>query len=237
MKPQLFLIGGLALLFLQVAPTAYPGLIKVDNMQQGSTASLEVKDKDGGIIFKGDMVDINQDGKVEFGVQNQGQIKDILVWKKNSDLQQVHYDGKLSSLPLPSLEPFALPTFGAVNPSVALFTTVDVEAFLNAPNPFIAGQTIAITNGITPLSSALSFKDFSGVPFPTPGPFDLSIIPGLPNFTGTARVSTSFDTFEPIPEPSTWLLLGSGVAGVIWWRTAQHGVRPRSPLKPAEVDL
>ena len=217
MDRKLAIIAGLTVLLLQLSVTAYAGLVKVDNMLPGSTASLEVKDKDGGILFKGDMVDVNRDGKVEFGLEKQAQIKDIVIWKINSDQQHVHYDGKVSSLPLPSLEPFALPTFGALSPSIPLFATVDIEAFLAGGNPFSVGQTITITNGLTPLSSAFSFKDFSSVPFPSPGPFDLSVIPTLPPFTGTARVS-SFDSFDPIPEPSTWLLFGSGTAVVLWRR-------------------
>lgn len=198
------------MLTLLIAIPAFGGTVKVTGMLAGSTATLELKDADGATLLKQDMADANGDGMVEFGFIGQDKVKDVLVWKTNTDSVRIHYDAKITLGSLPGLEPFFLPTFAALDPSIDLFTIIDVNALLASVNPFTPGEIIPITNGSTPLSSAVTFKDATGFDFPsTPDPFDLALIATFPDFTGDARVDSP-DQF--VPEPSTMTIFS--IAGL-----------------------
>ena len=108
---------------------------------------------------------------------------------------------------LPSLEPFEIPNFRLPNPGT-LTSTIDLNAFLAAGNPFTVGQTFSVINGTTPLTDAIVFTDEFGNPF-----------------TGIATVDP-FYRVDPIPEPTAILLLGTGLAGV--------AVKMRKRLKSAK---
>jgi hypothetical protein len=106
---------------------------------------------------------------------------------------EIHAD---SSIPLSSLEPFEIPNFSVPGSTIDLTYTIELNAFLAAGNPFTVGQTFSVINGVTSLTDAIVFTDQFG---------------NL--FNGSATVEP-FDQFGTVPEPTTILLFGTGLAGL-----------------------
>lgn len=134
------------------------------------------------------------DGVVKFVIPNQENVSGLSMRKTNPNGRESRAEIHLSALP--SLEPFEVPNFSALDPTIILTYDIDLNAFLAAGNPFTVGQTFSIVNGMSSLTDAIIFRDQLG---------------NL--FSGSATVEP-FDRFDAVPEPTTMLLLGTGLAGV-----------------------
>jgi hypothetical protein len=78
--------------------------------------------------------------------------------------------------------------------------------------PFTMTGFISGTNG---LGQTVFHLELDGVGTASAG------IAGPPSFAQNQVRSISY-TFEPVPEPSTWMLFGSGTAWIVWRRMRQQ---------------
>ena len=196
------------------------GLVKV-SCDPGTHVYLSVKRQDGTVDPAKFQQDVNNDGIVEFGVKNQDTVKDLGICK-DSDGRRIWYviNINVGGTTLASLEPFDVPSFGAVGASGVLFAQFDIENFLNEGTSFTLGQLVSVTAGAIAETSTITFKDGTGLP--DEPDFSVVDVDALPDFSGTVDVLPG-DTFAlPVPTLSEWgliamvaVLLGAGVFLVI----------------------
>jgi hypothetical protein len=200
-----------ALLLATLAPlAAEAGMLKVTGADPGSKVLAYYPNKEGKNVIHEQKAD--EFGKTTFNLGDQLDEKNLKI-VSYAKFVNGKAQNNVATLTFPetlvNLEPFQVPSFTA---NTSLLARVDLNTFLAQPNPFQIGESLLVTNGSILESSAITFKDLSGISNLPDSIFALtpSQIDALPNFTGTATVVT-FDQFEPLPEPSTFTLLGTSI--------------------------
>jgi hypothetical protein len=88
-------------------------------------------------------------------------------------------------------EPFQTDTFLPVDPTAQVVASINVQPYLAAGNPFASCGTFAVSNGTTPLSPNVLFKDGSSLSSNLETRaiqlLDPAVFNALPNLTGTLR--------------------------------------------------
>jgi hypothetical protein len=207
-------LTALAMIFVAMAVSparTEAGLLKVEDASP--SASVKIKYKNVGGDTATQQKTPNQNGLAQFSLGSLDDEKKIAtVWVTKTPLgggDPITYEIRLdpSGRTLASLEPFDVPTFTSA--STSLVSVIDIETLLSQGNLFNVGQTLNITGGMIPQTSAITFKD--GASLGSDPDLTSSLIDSLPNYSGSATV-LGFDQFL-VPEPSTLVLLGIGVLG------------------------
>jgi len=221
--------------------TTIAGNVVVQNADLNSTVRVFAEDANGDTIDTQAATVKDATKPVEFGLSPEVQKKttSVFVCKDNQGRRiwfRLRFTTGMTTLAL--AEPFQVPTFADAASAAALVADVNVSAlssvtpFVGAP--FTVGQSVPVTNGSIPQTSAITFKNGSSLGSP-PGDLnqlrDPNAFAALPNFSGTAQVVSYDDFLMPggIPTLSEWglltlvvLMLLSGVYLVVRRR---HAVR------------
>ncbi|MGD9765219.1 MAG: hypothetical protein AB7V27_16065 [Candidatus Binatia bacterium] len=179
-------------LFL-MSPSLALGGTFTTKVDKGSTASVAVTTASGTTTTT--VTDTNGDGNVTVTIANQGNVcKTVACKVVNGDQVCVTHTYQCVIAPLPTIEPFDLPTFGPLNPpDRRLITVIEVNAFLAEGVSFAEGQTVGVVNGAVTETPTIMFKDGTGV---VSGDLaqaarelsDPAFVAALPDFTGTVLV-------------------------------------------------
>jgi hypothetical protein len=185
---------------------ALAGTINISGADPGSVVGIGVKYNNGGKLVTGETADAN--GNVSFFIPDQDNIKiDVIC----ADVQgETRYVENSFAAAVTTLEPFSIPSFLGIGAGSTLVAVVDIVAFLAAGNPFTLNQTIDISNGMTPLTSAIVFRSGSGLPAGSEidSLLEESIVASLPLFNGSAVVGPADVHAAAVPEPSyAWVAL------------------------------
>src|ERR1035437_52767 len=197
----------------------YAGLLTIKNLNPGSFVTFSYRDPtpgDGQIRHKEPAPGGKAAVTVEYSLgslENEKKIGSVFVTK--TPFGQTVLDPYEMLIPsvgsVGSLEPFDIPTFA--DELVPLVAVVDIAALLTQGDPFTDGEAISVLNGMTLITSAITFKDGSSLG-PDPILTD-ALFASLPAFTGSAVVY-GFDDVTATPEPTyTYLLLAVLGAGLV----------------------
>ena len=209
-----------ALVALSIPSLAWAGTVQIDGMKKGSQAVIKTYGANGKIISTITINDTKQDGKVAVEITQQDKVNKIVIYKLDVNGKRQIENGKFNTTSLLQVEPFLMPSFLAVDPALGVLASFDVNAFLAQPNPFTLNQILSVNDGLIAQTTAITFKDPTNLGFPPDEPFDVALLDSLPNYTGNVLVGPSTQ-FAPIPEPSTFALLGLGLLGLMLGRIAQ----------------
>jgi len=203
------------LLALLVPMTACGGIIEVTGMKKGSQAIVHTFDENGKFIAEYKLNDSDNNGASGVQINHQDRVRQITIFKLDGNGVRQKENGKFKTMSLLAAEPFQLPSFLPTDPSLSILVQFDFDAFLAQPNPFTAGQTLAVNAGVIGLSTALTFKDPTSLAGLSPEELvDPTLFDSLPAFTGNVVVGP-YTTFNLVPEPdaSSSALVSLGLFG------------------------
>jgi hypothetical protein len=113
--------------------------------------------------------------------------------------------------------PFKLPEIGSTDASSILLTQVDVPTYAGTVSPYATGDPVNSTGGTVPGLPGVTVRDASGI-YQFNSFFDVFFeldVPNIPLFTGSG---VELDTVNALPEPSSFVLLTSGLGLILFIR-------------------
>jgi hypothetical protein len=186
----------LAILLLLTMPAGLiAGTFKLPpgSADPGTSVTVSFKDQSGGDESKTMPAGNDGSATITFDAETEKGAYDATIsYKKNG--QQINNDVTIPKSSVDGFnqyEPFKIPEFFAVSPTGPLDDNIDLVAFLASGVDFTTSEMVYVTNGSITETSSITFNDF----------------------TGTAEVYGNIEVDQPLPEPSSLLLIGTGVLG------------------------